>query len=252
MCRMLAKISVYPTTIVEEMLLCPTSLHYLSSQGRMPEDPETRGPHNDGCGIAYVNNKSIEIHKRDREHIWDNSYRLIIENVKSNLFIAHNRKATKDLEVNKDRSHPFYYQHFAFCHNGSVYSYMDEAQDKGLTDTEIFLHQLIDKSKNASPETIFTALSEIANTTNYSSLTAFLMGNDELFAWRIFNDKNHEKALRFEDYYTLWLKKTKDSVVIASEPLDHSDWEKLPNFSFLHFKPDGDSIHQFRKKIIGH
>ncbi|UKJ05755.1 class II glutamine amidotransferase [Solitalea lacus] len=246
---MLAKVSIFPTSIQEEMLLSPYSMQYLSKHGRLPEDPETHGEHNDGCGIAFVKNNQLEIHRRDKDHSWDYTFRLIVENAKSNLFIAHNRKAYKDLTINEKRSHPFLYQTFAFCHNGGVYSFMDEALDHGITDTEIFFKELLDKAENKSSQGIFNSLNNIANTTDYSSLTGFLMNNQELFAWRIYNTKNKERAQRFEDYYTLWLKNNKGSVVIASEPLDNGNWEKLPNFSFIHLKPTPDRIDQFRKHI---
>lgn len=249
MCRMLAKVSLMPTSIYDEMLLCPYSMHYLSKSGKMAEDPDTHGEHNDGCGIAFVKNGQLEIHKRDKEHSWDSSYRLIIENVQSNLFIAHNRKASKDLEIDEKRSHPFLYHSFAFCHNGSVHSLMDDAIDTGVTDTELFLKELIDKAENTSSQGIFNSLNVLANKYEFSSLTGMLMNTHELFAWRIYNDRNKERAKRFEEYYTLWMKKNEGSVVIASEPLDNEHWEKLPNYIFLHLKPSAERIDQFRKHI---
>jgi predicted glutamine amidotransferase len=62
MCRMLSKVSINETSIMDEMLSCPYSLQYLSENGRQPENPAQRGNHNDGCGLAFFEKENLQIH----------------------------------------------------------------------------------------------------------------------------------------------------------------------------------------------
>ncbi|MEO8088455.1 MAG: class II glutamine amidotransferase, partial [Bacteroidota bacterium] len=129
---MIAKISVEPTGILDEMLKCPYSLKYLSEHGRQPSDPETRGSHHDGCGMAFSKNGNVEIHKRSKENAWDETYQQVARTASSNIFIAHNRLASKGLEMTENGAHPFSIdaggKTFALCHNGGVRTYMEEAK----------------------------------------------------------------------------------------------------------------------------
>src|SRR5580765_642941 len=99
MCRMIAKVSTTEASIMEEMFLCPTSLQYLSQNARQPDAPWERGQHNDGCGMAFVQNGKLESHKRDKETAWDSSYQSIASNSRSKSFIAHNRLASEGLNT---------------------------------------------------------------------------------------------------------------------------------------------------------
>ena len=108
MCRMIAKVSSAEASIIDEIFLCPVSLHYLSQNGRQPDAPWERGEHKDGCGMAYIENGSITIHKRDKENAWDESYQDIALSSRSKIFIAHNRLASEGLNTSVDAAHPFF------------------------------------------------------------------------------------------------------------------------------------------------
>jgi predicted glutamine amidotransferase len=246
MCRMIAKISPEPSSIMEEMLLCPTSLSYLSQNGKQPATPWLRGKHNDGCGLAFLNQGKIEIHKRDKATAWDESYQTIIKKANSQLFIAHNRLATKGLNTSLAGAHPFFYQPnetpYAFSHNGSVASYHNEAVAKELSDSQILFHNLIDE-KEKNPDISFSSIiSAIAGNTSYDSLCGLLMSPDTLYAWRIYNENDSAKQEIYEAYYTLYLSMKNGRIVIASECLDTGSWLLLPNNTFISIRLRKNSL----------
>ncbi len=253
MCRMIAKVSVAPSSIMDEMMMCPYSLKYLSENGRQPGDPDTRGEHNDGSGIAFAKNGNIEVHKRSKENAWDESYQQLIRSASSNIFIAHNRLASKGLEMKEQGAHPFTIiaagKIFALCHNGGVRTYMEEAKLNHTSDSNIFLQRLIDKSGNNDVDSIYQRLSFITNETEYSSLCAYLMTAEELFVWRIYNERDKEKIYSFEKYYTLYLRMRNNNVIFASEPLDDLPWMLLENRSFYYLRLNSDQISTEYKKI---
>lgn len=237
MCRMIAKVSPEASAIIEEMLLCPTSLSYLSQNGKQPSAPWLRGKHNDGCGLAFLNQGNIEIHKRDKATAWDESYQSIVKKANSQLFIAHNRLASKGLKASLEGAHPFYYKPnetpYAFSHNGSIASYHNEAVAKEISDSQILFHNLIDEKEKNQDRSFSSIVSDIAGSKSYDSLCGLLMSPDTLYAWRIYNESNPDKQEIYEAYYTLYLSMRKGSIVIASECLDTGSWLLLPNNTFI-------------------
>jgi len=246
MCRMIAKISVEETGILEEMLKCPYSLKYLSENGRQPSDPGSRGAHHDGCGMAFSKNGSVEIHKRSKENAWDESYQQLARSVTSTIFIAHNRLASKGLEMDENGAHPFSVtaagKTFAICHNGGIKTYMEEAIQKHTSDSFIFLQRLVDPAGKNDADEIFHRLKTIANETEFSSLCAYLVSENELFVWRIYSDADERKRNEYEKYYTLYMSMRNNSILFSSEPLDDLPWMVLENNSFLHITRSGKKL----------
>lgn len=241
MCRMIAKVAVHETSVMDEMMNCPYSLEYLSEQGRQPDNPAQRGQHRDGCGMAFIHSNRTEIHKRDRDHAWDDSYIQTVRDARSKFFIAHNRLASGGLKPMVAASHPF--SHFAqgntyaFSHNGTIYNYLDEAKSRGTSDSYIFLEKLISETEPNDDENIIKRLTHIAKTTQFTSMIAFLLAPDRLLVWRIFNES--EKTEDRNLYYTMYMKLAHESVVFSSEPLDDGSWTLLPNNTFVAVKPLG-------------
>ena len=240
---MIAKVSSRPVSIMDEMLQCPYSLEYLSLHGRQSENPDTRGKHRDGCGIAFVDNGNIIIEKRTREDAWDESYIRIVENAKSNVFIAHNRKTSEGLETRIEGTHPFYFEKegvkMAFSHNGTAETLVPEAKKLGTSDTKLYFEEIIRNAATTEPEDIMASLISFTAKTEYDSLSAFLItSRNELYAWRLFNEKDEKNFDAYSRYYTLYLCLRNNSAVIASEPLDDQPWMLLPNQSFVYLRPD--------------
>jgi len=243
---MISRISIESNPILREMLTCPHSLKYLSQNGRQPDDPETRGNHNDGCGMAFSKDGTVELHKRSRENAWDESYITLAKSVSAKIFLAHNRFASKGLEADETGAHPFSItaagKTFALCHNGSIQDYMAEARELGISDSMIFLRKLIAVNGNNDAGAIAGRLEAIARETTYSSLCSFMMSADELYVWRIFNEKDPSKMEMYEKYYTLYMILRGDAALFSSEPLDEAQWMLLPNHTLLHLHLNEDKI----------
>jgi len=245
MCRLLAQITSQPKTMEESMLSCPMSLRWLSLSGRQPEAPEVRGEHRDGSGFGWVTGEGkIQTEKRGPSNVWDESFAEVVKATSSKLFIAHNRLASDGLDKGVQGVHPFLGMiggtPVALCHNGSVSDFMAEAQDKGLSDTEIFLNEICSEVKELSLEALRSYLSSAAERLNYTSLTSFLLTPNSLFGWRIFKEGQAEW---YEKYYTLYSKREPGQIVIASEPLDQSNvWELLKNRSVFEVALKGDKL----------
>ena len=246
MCRMIAKVSVQETSIMDEMLNCPYSLEYLSKHGRQPDDPAQRGNHRDGCGMAFIHNNTTEIHKRNRDHAWDDSYIQTVKEALSKLFIAHNRLTSAGLESRVEGSHPFEVfsqgSSYAFSHNGTIYNFVDEAKKRNTSDSFLFLEHLISKSETNDDESIITRLTALSSYSEYSSMTAFLLAPDRLLIWRIFNDKDVVKFEKRNMYYTMYMKLSNNNILFSSEPLDEDGWTLMPNNTIISAKPSGKKI----------
>jgi len=246
MCRLIAKASIQATTILDEMLHCPVSLKYLSTQGRLPDNPQQRGEHNDGCGIAFVADKGLEVHKRGQQNAWDESYLKLVQEASSKLFIAHNRLASAGLEPHIDGTHPFELEAqgvpYCFSHNGTIYDFVPEAKSKNTSDSNLFLQQIISQKESNDESQIIRRLSQIMNNTNHSSLIGTLLSPEKLMVWRIFNDQNKAVQSDYEMYYTLYMKFNKEAVVFASEPLDDEGWTLLPNRAVISVQPDEHTL----------
>lgn len=244
---MLAKVSVMPTGIMEELEQCPNSMLWLSENGRKSHDPDVRGRHNDGCGMAYIDkNGRLKYTRHGKADFWSDAYRDFAIAAESKLFIVHNRFASAGLDLASSGAHPFTCEKFgmklAFCHNGVVHSYMEEAKARKTSDSEILLEKLLEKLPELNTAALANSISEIANASDYNSLTGFLLASNELYIWRIFNEKHTDDFDKLSRYFTLYFCIRRNEVLIASEPLDEGSWQLLPNFKMLSIKPSENDI----------
>jgi len=249
MCRMIAKVSAKPGTILDEMLHCPYSLHYLSENGQKKIRGQIgKGQHRDGCGIAFATDNNIEVHTRGKDHVWDSSFRALVESAVSKIFIAHNRLASAGLDANTgaEMAQPFSIKvnegTFALCHNGTVNSYVKEAATQGTSDSKLFLEKLVKTKEDNSFQKIIERLKEIIAKERFSSLTAMLINSAGLIVWRVFNTNSNEKKLN-DNYYGMYFQKHDNSIRFSSEPLDASgDWTLMKNHSVMRVLTDSERL----------
>ncbi len=241
---MVGKIALVEGQIAKELLNSPHSLRHQADFGCQYEDLNTPGPHKDGCGIAWVEKGRINIEKRAKKDAWDESFVAKVGRVRSALFLGHNRLASMGLQPIIDGSHPFLVsdggKDFALCHNGSVRTFRQEAEARGTSDSRILLEHVIIPGQDNSPEIIRERVAKIAHEADYSSMSALLISNDELYAWRIFKSENEAETR--ERYYTLYLKQEQGACTVASEKLDQGAWELLPNGTFLRIARNGSTL----------
>jgi predicted glutamine amidotransferase len=255
MCRMLCKISEHPSGIMQEMERCPNSLLWLSENGIKSHDPNVRGLHNDGCGMAYIDQKGeIKNIRKGKSDFWNKDYHDFAAQANSRLYIAHNRFASKGLNTIENGSHPFLMSRFnkdyAFCHNGVVDSFMEEAKQRNTSDSEIFMEHIINGMNSEGEKEVILSIEKIAQNNEYASLCGFLLSNNEVYIWRLFDENKKEDYDKLSRYYTLYLSIRSNYVLVASEPLDDENWMLIPNKQFLTIKPlnDGIDIRSFKLK----
>lgn len=242
MCRMAGKISVTSEPVAFELLDASHSLRQQADSACRYECGE--GPHRDGCGIAWLENGKIQLEKRSREDAWDASFEDKVRGISTSIFIAHNRFATSSPIVNVEGAHPFVREvngaQYAFCHNGTVHTYLEEARKQGVPDSRIIFDNLLLANEPNDAAHIRARVQNIAQKTEYTSMSGLLISKDKLYLWRVF-DESKDAQLR-NRYYTLYVKQSKGAVTVASEPLDGEGWELIPNFTFIKCKFDGNSI----------
>jgi predicted glutamine amidotransferase len=243
MCRLLARISSSSEVRPYELLQAP---HSLRGQAEYACAPTGYGAHGDGCGIAWVNGDSIQLEKRGREDRWDTSFCSLVDGLNSPAYIAHNRAASKGLNVSREISHPYLStwrgRPIAFCHNGEISSFISEAASRATTDSQLFMEHFISHIDGLSAREIVSYLQESSKSWRYSSLNAFVLTPDLLCAWRWY-DSDSESTFDRGRYYSLYAQETPQRLVISSEAVDiESNWTLVPNKTVLVVKRNEPSL----------
>ena len=242
---MLAHISFLPATVADAVIESENSLKIQSGRQKIFGN-KTMGPHQHGAGIAWSEKGAVNISKVSADNMWRAEFCGKIREIRSNITIAHVREASTGLRIDETCAHPFAArfegQDLAFCHNGSVNSYFDEAKQRGITDTQIYLENLLRNLKTLDLSSLTETLRKISSDWRYSSASALLMSANRLFAWRMLNPLapavNHA-----EEIYTLYYKKTQNCFTIASENLDNSEgWVKVKNKQIFSLEIGANSI----------
>jgi predicted glutamine amidotransferase len=256
MCRIFAKVSLDESSLSEELLDAENSLRKQSVNGCVP--PGDPPGHADGCGLAYVKNGQIIRERRGKENAWDDEFVKLVRATKCQFAMAHNRKATTKLgtNVSAERAHPFLKDlkgvPLAFCQNGSIHAIIDRANRENLVDTEVFLNQILEGIEKADFDLVSNRVGYLAreykkHPEGFTSLNAVLLSPTHLFVWRLFR---RPAADWYDGYYTLWLKRSANEIVIASEPTDRGPgWEPMKNGQFIGLSINGGKINVQQKEV---
>ena len=119
---------------------------------------------------------------------------------------------------------------------------MPEAKELGTSDSKIFLQKIVDVKESDPAMEIGEIVTSLARESEYNSMSALLMSPDEMWIWRIYDDKDPENIEVYEAYYTLYLSLRNGYAIVSSEPLDEGNWQLLPNKTFLNIRPSDDSL----------
>jgi glutamine amidotransferase len=240
---MLAKASVQAESPNVELLNASHSLMRQASSAQILNGGV--GPHNDGCGVAWLADNRIHLERRGADTVWDSSFQELIKSISTTALIAHNRKASRGLEINMKMSHPYLIEYesetIAFCHNGEISDFMEEAQDRKIADSLVFLERLTQKIGSLTLDELKRVLTESADTLNFSSINALLLTKDSVFAWRCYQET--KSAVERDRYFSLYLRERPGQICIASEPVDDDPhWISLPNRTLLQVHRSDDVV----------
>jgi len=237
---MLAKASITAESPNFELLEAPHSLRKQAEHARLPEivAPTGFGAHNDGSGVAWLKDGRIQIAKRGAVDCWDESLQDLVSSMTTTALIAHNRRASPGLDVNVNVSHPYIIEHrgetVAFCHNGGISDFMEEAKDRKISDSLVFLEHLTKKLGSLTIHELKAILAESADTLQFSSISALLLTKESVFAWRCYQKIENSDWNR-DRYYSLYVKESGSRVCVASEPVaDDNTWTSIPNRTLVH------------------
>jgi len=243
---MLAKVSSQVSSAEYELLSAPHSLSAQSLKAKLPFADRRCGPHNDGCGVAWLEDDSLRLKTRGRSGCWDSSFIGLAENLASTALIAHNRAASPGLVINRSAAHPYLGsiagEQVAFCHNGGIRDLFAQASARRVTDSFIFLEHLSREIHVLDIGSLRGLLAACAKDWSYSSLNGLLLSSRGVFAWRCFEEGGPSGDIN-SGYYTLHIHSRSSGICIASEPVDRKHgWQQLPNRTLCELRSEGGTV----------
>ena len=226
MCRMVGIIAKAPVPAAYELLTAPHSLLWLSRNGRRWRLPGGRGPHDDGWGLAWHENGAMRVEKRGQPAGTDPGFIRVAGEVATDILIGHARKASPGMTISDANAHPFCKDGLVLAHNGDI-DLPPDSSGADIIDSQRFLHWIAD-SWDRTEDGLLRTLQEACGF-RHTSLSFIMSDGIRLYALR-------QTKLRAEylDYYSLYVKHTRDKTTVASEPLDDSPgWSTVDNGTLL-------------------
>ncbi len=190
MCRFLAVISRNEFAVEEYVDI----LEKMARYGK-------KSPHEDGWGIWIKNSKGEILHKETLP-IWERKIRVFPP---ARILFVHARKRGSGASISLTNTHPFVRDDAVFMHNGVVV--IEHSDVLGNTDSEkLFMHLI-------SGDVVQTLrqLSEI----EFSSMNSVLYRHGDIYVIRF--------ARKNLDYYTIFVEKRKDKIIISTENLGYGE-----------------------------
>ncbi len=245
MCRMLAKVSAEQAPAEYELLSAPHSLRAQSLEANLPTPWRPKGPHTDGCGVAWIDGSRIRLEKQGKARCWDSSFLSHAQSLTTPALIAHNRAASPGLVTQKSAAHPYLGtvggDKVAFCHNGGVRTLFDRAKCERVTDSYLFLEHVSREIHLLDLSSLRSLLARCSRDWSYSSLNGLLLSSQGVYAWRCFEESGSSEIN--SKYYTLHVHRRDRDVCLASEPVDRKrGWELLPNRTIVELRLEGGAV----------
>ncbi len=185
--------------------------------------------HGDGWGVVYLVDNQLKMKKSIVPYYEDPDVEKI-KNIKSPLFILHARKKSdgKGL-VRMENVHPFRYDNYIFCHNGTVdedLSFEDKYTPQGETDSERLFYYIISNINGEMNENI---LSDKLNRVNdFSGMNSILSDGKTSYIVNWYAKK--------PGYYTFKMLVNENFIIISSEILPGyggDQWVKTNNHDII-------------------
>ncbi len=182
--------------------------------------------HPDGWGVARSTARGVSVRKRPDAARTSARFDRWARTRRTDLGLAHLRRATLGLSVGPPNTHPFTDGRVAFAHNGSISPpaalddlLLSRSQDRrrGTTDSERYFLAVAERlDAGATPEeALRTTADAIAATAGFTSLNCLLLTPEALYAFcRI--DPHGPIEDDDPEYYTLRYRVSPDAVVVAS------------------------------------
>lgn len=182
--------------------------------------PKGKKGHKDGWGIGFYSGEMGEVLK-EPEDAFEST--LLSESLKRRMpsrLIAHIRHASYGA-LSYQNTHPFLYDNLLFCHNGTLYTDLENKSD-----SEFFFQSIVKAARKDSIKGAIVRTAEsMKKKYRYSSLSLLLLTPQMLLAYRDY--RIHR------GYYTLFFTRRKNTIIVCSEKLDREKWIPLENREML-------------------
>jgi predicted glutamine amidotransferase len=221
--------------------------------------------HPDGWGLAWIDPEGMLHSAKATEPAYaSTSLHALVHERPAYAAILHFRWATPGLPVTLNNTHPFIWaeQQFAFCHNGAItpisrlYQALEEGGIvlEGATDSEGYFRLWIDgvRSGAAPAEALKGVVQRIRELAmEYTSLNAMWLHPVQSY---VFTEYESTAPLALEDpnYYTLYMDRRQDAVLIASSqwPMP-SHWRPVPNHTLVSITRGGTERPRVHVETLG-
>lgn len=198
--------------------------------------------HHDAWGIALDNGSDVRLSKAAETAIESEDFLKTASHSQGVGGLLHFRWASPGLPVTNQNAHPFSHQGISFIHNGALSPY-DALEGlvsekflelrTGQTDSELFFLYLLTEISKADFKTgVITAIKNIKNNFNYSSINSMIM-NQDLLIVVCENDPDNRPDWADDFYYELRFRINQDGFAVASSGWDQSDWQQIQNHHIL-------------------
>ena len=205
MCRFVAVISRRDIPLKEYMEL----LKHQAREGK-------RGPHKDGFGF-WILSKRGEHHYRSTLPAWEFVGDLPSGHV---AFLHARKKGLTGAPVDISNVHPFIRNGYVFMHNGAV-NVKRHPKSIGTTDTESFFLTLLDMGLDKG-------LKHIVENFSFMSLNFVMWDGKNVIALH--------QAKRMMNYFTIFMKKEDDKIIISTE--GDESWYEVKNGEMIIIHPN--------------
>ncbi|MDI6917226.1 MAG: class II glutamine amidotransferase [Thermoplasmatales archaeon] len=186
--------------------------------------------HRDGWGVGYKKG-GMAVEKHPAPAYKDRRFRQVFEQIISDIFITHIRKARIG-GVKTENTQPFKKGKWVFAHNGVIDSVKDikslvnMGRMRGETDSEVFFCLLLKKMKNNSIEdAVKNTVNVISEKSGFSSLNFTATDGKKLYALCEYRKEPGN--------YIIHYLKTDDFVAVSSERINNGKWLELENHSLM-------------------
>jgi|Deesub1362A_J573_1020465.scaffolds.fasta_scaffold01599_10 glutamine amidotransferase len=206
----------------------PRSLLYMSLHGK-------KAPHRHGFGYLWKTEEAAIAVRRYGSGDLEKTPGALPDAlpVASTLAIGHVRKASPIYRVHTGarEAHPFAEWGIFLAHNGTIYD-ADVLDPNPGIDSQKLARWLAHAWWPRTPEGLAKALERLLQEVqDFTAIDLLLTEGTNLYAFCCFN--------RNPDYYTLWYRATKDTIIISSEPVDEEPtWQPMKNLELLWSTPD--------------
>jgi len=217
------------------------------------------GDQGDGWGIGYYSPEGLTVHKSERAVYEDPDFDRTVRPIRSDLFIAHVRKASNPKHlprselISRVNSQPFYKSNLLFVHNGTLFipdqvlATLGERKQlvKGVNDSEVLFAYLLQCIESfGSVEKAFgmieAGLWDIQkrsggdiDRTPYRGLNIMFSDGKRLYAYERYLGDVGKAICGETPVFQLQYRLTDSEFVVASERLTSDVWNPLPNNCLL-------------------